>query len=113
MTNKKDENIGFKEFLEGEDKSFLENPNSGNKNRNLSNFELETFLEQDSMRMSKLIETFEEKAFVIKKYPQAAQLVIEAEAQNISARIETTALCTRDNSPLFENLDSIFKKFFK
>jgi hypothetical protein len=113
MTNKKDENIGFKEFLEGEDKAFLENPNIGSKSRNNSNFELETFLEQDSNRMSKLIETFEEKAFVIKKFSQFPQLEIEAEAKNIAARIETIELCTRENSPLFANIDSIFKKFFK
>jgi hypothetical protein len=112
MSNKydDDEMIGFKDFMEGEDKSFLENLSQ--KKRKDADFELITFLEQESTRISKHIETFEEKVYVIKNYSQNPNLNIEAEAENIQARIETVELCKKENSPLFKNLTEVFRQFF-
>ena len=112
MTNKNndDELIGFKDFIEGENKTFMK-PNSQKKRKD-ADFELVTFLEQESKRISKHINTYEEKVYVIKNYPQNPNLNIEAEAQNIQKRIETIELCKKENSPLFKNLADIFNQFF-
>jgi len=112
MTNKKDDDdiSGFKEFLDGEDKSFLQS--APQKKRQNVDFELVTFLEQESRRISKHIETFEEKVYIIKNYSQNPNLNIEAETSNIQTRIETVELCKRSNSPLFKNLGDIFSQFF-
>ena len=113
MTNKKDEDndlIGFREFLEGEDKSFLKR--ASQKKRQVADFELVTFLEQESRRISNHIETFEEKVYIIKNYSQNPNLNIEAETDNIQKRIETVELCKKKNSPLFKNLNEVFNQFF-
>ncbi len=109
--NEKDELIGFKDFLDGEDKSFLEQPNF--KKRINSDFELVTFLQHESTRISNHIETFEEKVYILKNYSQFPNLLVEAETQNIEHRVEAIELCTREDSPLFMNLSGVFANFFK
>lgn len=113
MTNKKDDEddlIGFKEFLEGQDTSFMKrSPQSKRKD---ADFELVTFLEQESKRITKHIEIFEEKVYLMKNYSQNPNLNIEAESENIRQRIETIELCKRENSPLFKNFSEIFRQFF-
>ena len=106
-----DELIGFKDFLDGEDKSFLEQP--GSKKRVHSDFELVTFLQHESNRISNHIETFEEKVYILKNYSQFPNLLVDAETQNIEHRVEVIELCKREDSPLFKNLSNVFENFFK
>jgi hypothetical protein len=111
MTNKEDDDlIGFKDFIDGEDKPFLQN--APQKKRKDADFELVTFLEQESKRIGKHIEIFEEKVFVMKNYSQNPNLNIEAETENIQKRVETIELCKHPKSPLFMNLAELFNQFF-
>ena len=113
MTKKKDEDdlLGFREFMEGEDDRFLKR--APQKKRSQEDFELVTFLEQESQRISNHIETFEEKVYVIKNYSQFPILTIEAESENMQIRRDTIELCSRESSPLFKNLDELYQQFFK
>ena len=74
--NDKDDLIGFRDFIDN-DQGKSDKRSAGTRSKN--DFELITFLEQDSQRLSNHIETFEEKAYVIKNYSQDPSLNIEAE----------------------------------
>ncbi len=106
----KDDLIGFRDFLDGDNSQ----PKKSYKSSRKSNdFELITFLEQDSQRLSNHIDTFEEKAYVIKNYPQDPSLNIEAEHNSIESRVTALTLCLRSEAPINRNLAEIFNNFFK
>lgn len=110
MTKKKvdDDLIGFRDFLDGQpQKSSPKVPNN-----RYSDFELITFLEQDSKRITKHIETFEEKVYMIKHYPQDIKLITDQEIQVASKKGETIELLSRKESPLYINFSEIYKSFF-
>jgi len=112
MSKKDDEElIGFQDFIRGGKDPFLKTDLP--KKRKNVDFELETFLEQESVRISKHIEVLEEKVYVIKKYSQYPSLLIQAESENNHIRTKTIELCSREDSPLFRNLNEIFSNFFK
>lgn len=110
MTKKSDDDlIGFRDFLDGDDKVSKKNPTTL---RNQNDFELVTFLEQDSTRLSNHIDTFEEKVYVMKNYPQDPTLNVEAEHELIQSRVEAINLCLRPDAPIYRNLSEIFNRFF-
>jgi hypothetical protein len=106
----KDNLIGFRDFIDTDEAAKLKKSKSS---RLANDFELITFLEQDSQRLSNHIETFEEKAYVIKNYSQDPSLNIEAEHRNIQSRVDTISLCLRQEAPVYRNIAEIFSNFFK
>ena len=111
MSNKdKDDLVGFREFIDNDQ---VKNDKKHSGIRLNNDFELITFLEQDSKRLSNHIETFEEKAFVINNYPQDPSLNIEAEHSSIQSRVETISLCLKPEAPIHRNIAEIFSSFFK
>lgn len=102
-----DDLIGFKDFLDGD-----EGKNNARSNRRFNDFELMTFLEQDSKRLTKHIETFEEKVYVIKNYPQDIKLLTDQEISLAEKKGELTTLLQRNDSPLLIHMAEIFKGFF-
>ena len=110
MTKKHHDDLyGFRDFLNEKDTG---KKNKKSTNRYQNEFELLTFLEQDSKRLSKHIDLFEEKNYVLKNYPQDPSLNIEVEHNTIEARVEAIQLNSQANAPLFKNLSDIFKNFF-
>lgn len=110
MTKKKadDDLIGFRDFLEAEgEKTSAKLPN-----KRFSDFELMTFLEQDSNRITKHIDTFEEKVYMIKNYPQDIKLLTDQEVNVESKKGEVLAHLKRNDSPFFINFSDIYKSFF-
>jgi hypothetical protein len=108
--NDKDDLIGFRDFIDN-DQGKSDKRSAGTRSKN--DFELITFLEQDSQRLSNHIETFEEKAYVIKNYSQDPSLNIEAEHSSIQSRVQTISLCLRPEAPIHRNIAEIFSNFFK
>jgi hypothetical protein len=109
-SNDNDDLLGFKDLIETDESKQLKKYKN---TRQTNDFELITFLEQDSKRLSNHIETFEEKAYVIKNYSQDPSLNIEASHRNIQSRVDTTNLCLRPEAPIYKNLAEIFNNFFK
>lgn len=110
MTNDDDDLRGFKDFLDGERS---DNEKKMSKARKSNDFELVTFLEQDSERLSRHIETFEEKVYVMKNFPQDPSLNIEAENKNIETKKEVITLCLKSEAPIYRNLAEVFNNFFQ
>jgi len=112
MTRNKDDDdlIGFRDFLDAEQ---TETKKKQNTVRKQNDFELVTFLEQDSSRISNLIETFEEKAYVIKNYSQDPALNIESEHELINSQAAALSLSLRSDAPIYRNLAEVFNNFFK
>lgn len=110
MTKKKsdDDLVGFRDFLDNEPE-----PQLGKSNvKRYNDFELMTFLEQDSKRITKHIETFEEKVYMIKNYPQDIKLTSELEVDVASKRGEVLSYLNRNDSPLVINLSELFNLYF-
>lgn len=108
--NDEDDLIGFRDFLEGEQ---TESKKKSNTIRKKNDFELVTFLEQDSKRISNLIETFEEKVYVMKNYSQDPALNIESEHELIQSKAAALSLNLRSDAPIYKNLAEVFHNFFK
>lgn len=100
--------IGFKDFLdyEGQRKA------SSKTRTDHSGFELFTFLEQDSNRLSKLISLLEEKTYMLKNYPQDVSLLIKQEKINIDLRKKVIEKLKRDDSPLINSLNELLIPHF-
>lgn len=100
--------IGFKEFLE---------PKGSNKGpqesrQRVDGFELLTFLEQDSTRIEKLKNLFEEKAYLISNYPQDPVLNINLNSNNLMTKSDVTEELRSNTSPLVRNLAEMFNRHF-
>jgi hypothetical protein len=111
MTKKKNENddlIGFRDFLDHEHEKTSQKMS---KKRD-TDFELITFLEQDSKRITKHIETFEEKIYVLKNYPQDIKLLSDQEFEVTKSKVKVIANLSRNDSPLLINLAELFRTYF-
>lgn len=115
MSIKKDKNqdiIGFEEFLE-----FTKNKNASQLNKHLSKkgddqFELLTFLSSESKKLENLLELFQEKVNILKNCPQDITLTVKQETSNITMKTEIVQSLVQKNSPLNNNLNFIFQKFY-
>ena len=106
--NSDDDLIGFRDFLDSEsEKTTAKMPT-----KRYNDFELMTFLEQDSIRITKHIETFEEKVYMIKNYPQDVKLTTDLEMDVASKKGEVLSYLNRNDSPLTINLSDLFNSFF-
>lgn len=110
MPKDNDELYGFKEFLEG-DKTGI-NQKSGNAKRPMGGFELLTFLEQDSIRIQKLINLYEEKAYILKNYSQFQQLQFKAQFNRDRLKKKLMEKLKSDNAELYKRLSEIFNTHF-
>lgn len=106
--NKDDDLIGFRDFIDFESEKKTSRPNP----KRYNDFELMTFLEQDSRRITQHIETFEEKVYMIKNYPQDIKLITEQELEVAEKKGTVISYLTRNDSPLIINLSDIFNNFF-
>lgn len=110
MSKKDDKNlIGFKDFLDYQEEKL---PKIVKRNQP-SNYELYSFLERESERLSRLLKMFEEKAFVMKNYPQDTKIIIDTESDIIEKRIEVISKLSSKESSLNKNLQSILNAHFK
>lgn len=110
MTKKKDDDqfIGFRDFLD----SKSERTSKKIPNKRDNDFELITFLEQDSIRISKHIETFEEKVYMIKNYSQDVKLTTDLEIDIAGLKGKILTHLNRNDSPLIINLSDLFSRYF-
>ena len=110
MTNKKnnDEVIGFRDFIEHENQK----KHSGKSPKRQNDFELLTFLDQESRRLSKQIDLFEEKVYIIKNFPQDVELLRKKEVELSAKKEKIVRLLQRKDSPLIKHLAEIFKSYF-
>lgn len=110
MTKKKsnDDLIGFRDFLDHEQ----EKTSQKNVKKRDTDFELITFLEQDSKRITKHLETFEEKVYVLKNYPQDIKLISDQDFEVTKSKVKVMTNLNRNDSPLFINLAELFRNFF-
>ena len=109
MSDKDDDLIGFKDFLEVERKK---NEPKGTPRERPDGFELLTFLEQDSSRIQKLITLFEEKSYVLKNYPQSKIVLADITIHRDMLKEELTSLLSNPNSEFFNNLAEIFEEHY-
>jgi hypothetical protein len=101
--------IGFKDFLDYQEEKI---PKRMKRAQN-SGFELYSFLERESFRLSKLLSLFEEKVFVIKNYPQDTKIIIDTESSIIEERINLVNKLAKPTSKLNSNIDEVLKKHFQ
>jgi hypothetical protein len=101
--------IGFKDFLDYQEDKI---PTRMKRTQNLG-FELYSFLERESIRLSKFLSLFEEKAFVIKNYPQDTKVIIDTESTIIETRVNLIAKLGSPSSQINSNISDVLKKHFK
>lgn len=106
--NPPDDMIGFKDFLDLEEKR----KTGGNKRIDNLSYELISFLEKDAMRLDNFIKLFEEKCFMMKNYPQDSQIIVELEAAIIEKRIKLIDHFKQQNNALDMNLSEILEDHF-
>ena len=107
---KKDELVGFREFIEDEG---LKRPrkHSASKDKDQS-YQLLTFLERESLRLGKLIDLCEEKVYIEKNYPQHMNIELELENLFIKKQIEIIQRLRWENSPFSQNLGNLLSSHF-
>lgn len=106
--NEKDDLIGFRDFIDGEDVK----PSRVIESKQFRGFDLITFLEQESTRLSQQIDLFEEKVFMLKKYPQDSALFAEEEERNFELQSQVIQKIKQEDSIFFKNLDHLLKEHF-
>ena len=100
--------IGFKEFIEYEEKK-----SPSLKGRvNGSNFDLLSFLENESIRLSKTIDLCEEQSYHLKKYSQVPPILSKQEQIINKNRQILMELLSRKDSPLTKNLKELLHIHF-
>ena len=111
MANNENDNdlTGFKDFLEVERKK---NDGRHTPRTRSDGFELLTFLEQDSKRVEKFIQVFEEKSYVLKNNPQEVAILAEISNHRDLLRLQLIEVLAKDSGVLFENLGDIFRNHF-
>lgn len=117
MTNKKDiaddDLKGFEELLQdNKDQKFMQAPQKNKKQKEAeSGLELITFLEEESIRLDKLVDFFDHK--IDKSFAQTQQLVENQKAQNAKIRESILEILSQNQSPLLKSLGEIFDHHFK
>jgi len=106
--NNSDDMIGFKDFLETEEKK----KPAGNKRVDNLNYELLSFLEKDAKRLDNHISLFEEKAFMLKNFPQDSKIIVDIETALIEKRISITEYIKHHPSGLNGNLSEVLENHF-
>jgi hypothetical protein len=110
MSKKDNDLTGFKDFLEG-DKSL--SAKQYKKERHNGDAELFTFLEQDSKRIERHLKLYEEKAYMLKEYPQEIELMIQLEEHKNELRSQIVTKLKEQNSPLMKSLAELFNPHFR
>ena len=100
--------VGFKEFIEYDDIQ-----TGTKKPKEISqNFDLLSFLENESIRLSKTINLCEEQTYTINKFNQS-EFILEKQEQIINKnKLIITELLRRKDSPLTANLKEILSLHF-
>lgn len=100
--------IGFKEILTDADLKRHQKPKRDIGN----NYEIFTFLERESIRLSKIIELCEDKVFILKKYPQQQSIHNELNKEVETIKKEIIDELKLKDSPLTKNLDELLSSHF-
>jgi hypothetical protein len=110
MTKKdsKDDLIGFQEFIEYKEKKMPKI----NKNAS-TGFELYSFIERDSQRLSKLLSLFEEKTFMLNTYPQDAKITLDLENEIILKKEALIKKFKNPTSQLNKNINDLLSNHFE
>lgn len=103
-----DDLIGFKEFIEYEEKK---RPTHSRRSKSSGLHHL-SFLESESQRLSKTLELCEEQTFGINRYPQDKKILEKQDQLIEKNRMIIIELLRRKDSPLTKNLTEIFKIHF-
>ena len=106
---KEDENVGFKDFLKN---TKVKTKDSDSATRRQEGHELTSFLEKESLRLDSLINLLDQKAYLLKNYPQDIVIQVHQEAHNDLMREEIIKLLKQKDSPLYHSLNEIFKTHF-
>lgn len=100
--------IGFQEFIEKDSKLFQHR----NQPSPSSGFELLSFLEHESIRLSKTIELCEDQVYTVKSFPQHEEIQLKQDQiinKNKSILVE---ILSRKDSPLTKNLHELLSFHF-
>ena len=111
MSKKKsgdNELIGFKEFLEHDDVQ----KQGIYESKQFRGFDLITFLERESERLSCQISLFEEKAFILRKFPQDVKIISEQEEKNFTLQTKAVEKVMDKSSVFYQNLDMVLQDHF-
>jgi hypothetical protein len=110
MTKKKNNEdlSGFQDFIDAAN----DGPSKIPRKNRVDGFELLTFLEQDSQRLENMIRLYEEKAFLLKNYPQDTDLIIKLDGHNSFLRQQLIEKLGKKNSPLMKSLAEMFNPHF-
>ncbi len=101
--------IGFKDFLDYQEEKIPKRM----KRASSSGFELYSFLERESERLSRFLSLFEEKAFVIKNFPQDTKIIIDTESKIIESRINLINKLAAPKSQINLNIEEVLARHFK
>lgn len=102
-----DDMIGFKDFIEN-DKATTKR----SSNQRIKDFELMTFLEQESKRLTKHIEMLEEKVYIIKNFSQGEKLLRDQEKKLADSKRKLIEIIKKKDSSFMKQMNSIFKDYF-
>lgn len=110
--SKKEKNndlIGFQDFLEYQDEKIAGHTSRRNRN---TGFELYSFIERESERLTQFLTLFEEKAFMLKKYPQDTKIIIDTESKIIEERINLINKIKHTKSQVNVNINELLSTHF-
>jgi len=103
-----DDLVGFKEFI---DQQETVKPGRQRRDPNAS-FELLTFLENESIRLSKAIKLCEDKVHNIKKNPLDLKIIKDQESNLVSQKQALIQKLKKQDSTLSLNLNELLQSHF-
>ena len=114
MVDKKNDNDdlkGFAELLQEQKKNFLPQPPKSSPRENDSGLEQLTFLEEDALRLDKMIDFFDNK--LKNSFIQTAQLIEKQRESNQKLRQSIIPMITGNNTIFMQSLRTIWNTQFK
>lgn len=106
-----DDLIGFRDFIEKENQKGVKT--SKKREEKSSSFELLTFLESESIRLEKQKRLYEEKAYILKNYPQGKSINFNLESDLMANLDILSKMLLRKDSSLMNSLNEILTQFKK
>ncbi|MBC74484.1 MAG: hypothetical protein CME64_00555 [Halobacteriovoraceae bacterium] len=108
--DKKDDLIGFRDFIEGD--KLLKNANQPNKKHKRDGFEMFSFLELESKRLDKQLKVLEEASYLLKSCDSFPGLNKQINREILLTNAKLMNRLFDEDSPMCKSLDEVFKDLF-
>lgn len=103
---------GFQDLLESDFSDLQkEKRRKENQERN-SNFELFSYLEQESLRLTSQGKTYLDKFEILKRYPQGDTLIVQLNQALHENLVDLELNLLSEDSSFIKSIDSIFANYF-